>query len=133
MSVHDYKLLSRTSAIIFILFITILLLPVICSGIGMDEAEKIARMSESNPYQTLVYVLGLMCVLCTGALGYVYHQNITNVRDQYKILNDLSNNIENHTEAMNKSHETISKAIEKMNDRPCILGGGDILKELIKK
>lgn len=133
---YSEKGLKRSVVTAFAVFMGLMYAPFVCDAVGIQDAQYIAKMSESNPYQALVYTMGVFCVVCIGALGYVYNQNLSQVKDQYTILKSLSDNIATQATANERNQETIQKALDtvnnKMADKPCLLDS-DILKDLLKK
>lgn len=136
MGMIESKFIKRTTFLSFLFFLILTLTPAICSGIGLQDAEYISKISESNPYQSLVYALGAMCVVSVTALGYVYNQNINSVKEQYGILKSLSDNIATQNITIQKNQDILEKSIDVVNDKlgqkPCLLDS-DILKDLLKK
>jgi hypothetical protein len=128
----ESRLIKKLTLTISILFLTVIFTPLFAQASGLETASNIAKISESNPYQALVWALGSMCVVCMSGMAYVYNQNINNIKQQFEVLEDLSTNIDRQTEAINKSHEVLKDSVDKINDRPCMFGS-DIIKDLIKK
>ena len=135
MEIKESKFIKKLTAICFALFMFTCVAPVTVGAIGLDTADHIAQISESNPYQSLVYALGSMCVVCVGALGYVYNQNQNSVKEQYTILKSLSDNMAVQNIAISKNQEIIEKSLDVVNDKlgskPCLLDS-NLISDLIK-
>jgi len=108
-----------------------------------QQAELVAQMSQSNPYQALVYILSVITGLSIVAMCYLYHQQQNNLKEQFTILknvsdniNTLSNKIENSQVMLEKNQEIIAKSIDvvdkKLGEKPCLLNS-DLMKDLIKR
>jgi hypothetical protein len=100
------------------------------------QAEMVTQMSQSNPYQALVYILTVITGLSILAMGYLYNPNMHAVKEQFVILKDVSQNLNKLSDKIENSNKTIEKSLDvvntKLNDKPCLLDS-DLLKDLLKR
>jgi hypothetical protein len=126
---------GKTAVISFLAFFFLLVAPFIANAVGLDQATQIAKISESNPYQALTFVLALVCVGCCSALAYVYNQNLSQVKEQYLILDKLSDNISTQTNVIARNQEILEKTLNnvdnKLGNKPCLLDS-PLLIDIIK-
>jgi len=129
--------LSRIFIISSLSLLFLTLVPVF-AGIGetpYTQAQYIAQTSQSNPYQTLVYVLALTTGLSIVGMGYLYNQQTNNLKEQFSILRGVSDNMADLTNKIENSNKTIEKSLDivnvKLADKPCLLNS-DIMKDLLK-
>ena len=64
---------------------------VVANETPFTQAQYISQTAQSNPYQALVYVLSTITGISLIAMGYVYNQQTTNIKEQ-SILHLVLNN-----------------------------------------
>lgn len=111
MELYDLKSLERSTIISCSAFLLVLFAPFIAGAVGVADAQQVAKISESNPFQALVYCLSIFCVTCIGALSYVYVTSKSDVKEQFAILSSLNDTIKNHTIAITTSNDNVKTSI----------------------
>jgi hypothetical protein len=139
MEIYDKKGLERSTVISFLMFLFLIFLPSIAAAIDPTSAETLSKMSESNPYMSLIFAMGTFCVTCIGACGYVYNQSLAQGKDLMQIQKEqiianlqLADKIGAQTIAIEKNQEIIEKSLDttnaRLDGRPCLFDLDDLKK-----
>ena len=124
------------------LLFTIITPYIACAGeTPYTQAQMISQISYNNPYQALVYILSLITGLSILAMAYLYNQQSNNLKEQFVILKNvsdnmgvLSNKIQNSHEILEKNQEILEKGLDtvhtKLSDKPCLLNS-DLMRDIL--